>query len=239
MGLFYVLDINNKTIYSPKLYKWRSVMAGRKPKGKNAIQGFSQRLADARRGQYTQAQLGEIVGLSDQTIKKYEGGSRQPDSFEIIVDLAKALHVSTDYLLGASSEQNAKMRDVANYIGVSQKAAAKLDSLYKDHNRMLPLNGIILHRNFETMLHLLWVLHDESMAVHTAAESGNIGKAEIHTLTERSISGSDLLRHDLDRVTVMARELFSEICMVDEASEKWDHVIADRLLDEYKKQTED
>lgn len=214
-------------------------MAGRKPKGKNAIQGFSQRLADARRGQYTQAQLGEIVGLSDQTIKKYEGGSRQPDSFEIIVDLAKALHVSTDYLLGASSEQNAKMRDVANYIGVSQKAAAKLDSLYKDHNRMLPLNGIILHRNFETMLHLLWVLHDESMAVHTAAESGNIGKAEIHTLTERSISGSDLLRHDLDRVTVMARELFSEICMVDEASEKWDHVIADRLLDEYKKQTED
>ena len=213
-------------------------MAGRKPKGKNAIQGFSQRLADARRGQYTQAQLGEIVGLSDQTIKKYEGGSRQPDSFEIIVDLAKALHVSTDYLLGASSEQNAKMRDVANYIGVSQKAAAKLDSLYKDHNRMLPLNGIILHRNFETMLHLLWVLHDESMAVHTAAESGNIGKAEIHTLTERSISGSELLRHDLDRVTMIARELFSEICMVDEASEKWDRVIADSLLNEYKQQTE-
>ena len=213
-------------------------MAGRKPKGKNAIQGFSQRLADARRGQYTQAQLGEIVGLSDQTIKKYEGGSRQPDSFEIIVDLAKALHVSTDYLLGASSEQNAKMRDVANYIGVSQKAAAKLDSLYKDHNRMLPLNGIILHRNFETMLYLLWVLHDESMAVHTAAESGNIGKAEIHTLTERSISGSDLLRHDLDRVTMIARELFSEICMVDEASEKWDRVIADSLLNEYKQQTE-
>ena len=213
-------------------------MAGRKPKGKNAIQGFSQRLADARRGQYTQAQLGEIIGLSDQTIKKYEGGSRQPDSFEIIVDLAKALHVSTDYLLGASSEQNAKMRDVANYIGVSQKAAAKLDSLYKDHNRMLPLNGIILHRNFETMLHLLWVLHDESMAVHTAAESRNIGKAEIHTLTERSISGSDLLRHDLDRVTMIARELFSEICMVDEASEKWDRVIADSLLNEYKQQTE-
>ena len=213
-------------------------MAGRKPKGKNAIQGFSQRLAEARRGQYTQAQLGEIVGLSDQTIKKYEGGSRQPDSFEIIVDLANALHVSTDYLLGASSEQNSKMRDVANYIGVSQKAAAKLDSLYKDHNRMLPLNGIILHRNFETMLYLLWVLHDESMAVHTAAESGNIGKAEIHTLTERSISGSDLLRHDLDRVTMIARELFSEICMVDEASEKWDRVIADSLLNEYKQQTE-
>ena len=164
-------------------------MAGRKPKGKNAIQGFSQRLAEARRGQYTQAQLGEIVGLSDQTIKKYEGGSRQPDSFEIIVALAKALNVTTDYLLGASLEQNAKMRDVANYIGVSQKAAAKLDSLYKDHNRMLPLNGIILHRNFETMLYQLWVLHDESMAVCTAAESGNIGKAEKHTPPHRATGG--------------------------------------------------
>ena len=213
-------------------------MAGRKAKGKNAIQGFSQRLAKARRGQYTQAQLGEIVGVEAQTIKNYERGTRQPDSFEIIVDLAKALHVSTDYLLGKDLEQNAKMRDVANYIGVSQKAAAKLDSLYKDHNRMLPLNGIILHRNFETMLYLLWVLHDESMAVHTAAESGNIGKAEIHTLTERSISGSELLRHDLDMVTMIARELFSEICMVDEASEKWDRVIADSLLNEYKQQTE-
>lgn len=213
-------------------------MAGRKAKGKNAIQGFSQRLAKARRGQYTQAQLGEIVGVEAQTIKNYERGTRQPDSFEIIVDLAKALHVSTDYLLGKDLEQNAKMRDVANYIGVSQKAAAKLDSLYKDHNRMLPLNGIILHRNFETMLYQLWVLHDESMAVCTAAESGNIGKAEKHTLTERSISGSELLRHDLDMVTMIARELFSEICMVDEASEKWDRVIADSLLNEYKQQTE-
>lgn len=213
-------------------------MAGRKAKGKNPTDGFSQRLAEARRGQYTQAQLAEIVGLEEQTIRKYEGGSRQPDKFEIIVALAKALNVSTDYLLGASLEQNAKMRDVANYIGVSQKAAAKLDSLYKDHNRMLPLNGIILHRNFETMLYQLWVLHDESMAVRTAAESGNIGKAEKHTLTERSISGSDLLRHDLDRVTMIARELFSEICMVDEASEKWDRVIADSLLNEYKQQTE-
>ena len=213
-------------------------MAGRKAKGKNAIQGFSQRLAKARRGQYTQAQLGEIVGVEAQTIKNYERGTRQPDSFEIIVDLAKALHVSTDYLLGKDLEQNAKMRDVANYIGVSQKAAAKLDSLYKDHNRMLPLNGIILHRNFETMLYQLWVLHDESMAVCTAAESGNIGKAEKHTLTERPISGSELLRHDLDMVTMIARELFSEICMVDEASEKWDRIIADSLLNEYKQQTE-
>ena len=213
-------------------------MAGRKAKGKNPTDGFSQRLAEARRGQYTQAQLAEIVGLEEQTIRKYDGGARQPDKSEIIVALAKALNVSTDYLLGASLEQNAKMRDVANYIGVSQKAAAKLDSLYKDHSRMLPLNGIILHRNFETMLYRLWVLHDESMAVCTAAESGNIGKAEKHTLTERSISGSELLRHDLDMVTMIARELFSEICMVDEASEKWDRVIADSLLNEYKQQTE-
>ena len=51
-------------------------MAGRKKKGKNAIQGFSRRLSESRRGQYTQAQLAEIVDVSDQTIKKYEAGER-------------------------------------------------------------------------------------------------------------------------------------------------------------------
>ena len=211
-------------------------MAGRKKKGKNPIGGFSQRLSSARRGQYTQAELAELVGLSSQTIKTYEGGTRQPDNFEVIIKLADALHVSTDYLLGRDTEPNVRMRDVSDYIGVSQIAAAKLDRLVKDnHGRMLPLNGMILHKNFEGLLYLLWVLHDESIAVHNAAESGNLGDTRKDTLTERTISGSSLLRYDLDRVTQTARELFSEICMVDEASQRWDDAIAGILLAEYEK----
>lgn len=209
-------------------------MAGREPKGKDAFHGFSRRLADVRKGQYTQAELGELVGLSEQTIRKYESGARQPDDFDIIVKLAKALHVSTDYLLGASLEQNAKMRDVASFIGVSQPAAAKLERLQREHNgKLLPLNGLIMHRDFEVLLSELWVLHEESTAVKMSNPHENRKKISHYSLVERTISGSELLRHDLDNVMYVARELFEEICMVKDAAEKWDKAVEERLLSEY------
>lgn len=215
-------------------------MAGRKPKGKNAIHGFSRRLAAARQGQYTQAQLGELVGLSEQTIRKYESGGRQPDEFDTIVALSKALHVSTDYLLGASSEQNEKMRDVASFIGVSQPAAAKLDRLQKESGgRLLPLNGLIMHRNFEVLLSKLWVLHEEAVAVKMSNPQETGKKTGSNTLVERTISGSDLLRYDLDNVINVARELFEEICMVRDATEKWDKAVIEELLSEYDLRVEE
>ena len=46
-----------------------------------------------------QAQLGEIVGVSQKSISKYELGTRRPQ-YEAIVKMAEYFHVSTDYLLG-------------------------------------------------------------------------------------------------------------------------------------------
>lgn len=209
-------------------------MAGREPKGKDGFRGFSRRLAEVRQGQYTQAKLGELVGLSEQTIRKYESGERQPDDFDIIVKLAKELHVSTDYLLGASLEQNEKMRDVASFIGVSQPAAAKLEGLQRDaEDRMLPLNGLIMHRNFEVLMYKLWCLHDEAVAVKKSTPHENNQKGNSRNLIERTISGSDLLRHDLDRVVDITRELFEDICMVKDATETWDKAVTEQLLSEY------
>ena len=215
-------------------------MAGRKEKGKNPIQGFSQRLAEARRGQYTQEELAEIIGCSAQSIRKYESGERQPDNFEIIVNLAKTLNVTTDYLLGKDKEENSKMRDVADYIGISQKAAAKLAKLQKDERgHMLPLNGLILHRNFSVLLYELWMLHEESIGVELLAKNKKIVSNKScgsDTLTERTISGSELLKLDLNRATETARRLFAEICMVNDACEKWDRICTANLTIEYEKQ---
>ena len=215
-------------------------MAGRKKKGKNGIQGFSQRLSEARSGQYTQAKLAEIVGVSDQTIKKYEGGERQPDSFDIIVALAKALHVTTDYLLGASSEQNAKVRDIASFIGVSQPAATKLDELARNNDqRILPLNALILNHRFESLIYSLWVLHEEARNVQAQVRAGNFVRSSANNFKERTISGSELLQYDLDRATNLARELFAEICMVNESSAEYDSAIYTELEAEYIKQVGD
>lgn len=51
----------------------------------------------------TQAELGKKIGLMDNTIARYENGTRVP-SLEVWEDLASALHVSPAYLVGWSDD---------------------------------------------------------------------------------------------------------------------------------------
>ena len=53
----------------------------------------------------TQAELGKKIGLMDNTIARYENGTRVP-SLEVWEDLASVLHVSPAYLVGWSNEPN-------------------------------------------------------------------------------------------------------------------------------------
>ena len=64
------------------------------------LEGFRPRLAQIRlsRG-LTQAQLGTKVGASQRVIAYYEGDEAQPPG-AMLVDLAKALKVTSDELLG-------------------------------------------------------------------------------------------------------------------------------------------
>ena len=60
---------------------------------------FGKRLRSARiEKKYTQEKLAETVGVALRTYQCYEQGVRTP-SFELLVKLADALDVSTDYLL--------------------------------------------------------------------------------------------------------------------------------------------
>lgn len=61
---------------------------------------FPQRLRQLReRRRMNRAVLGELCGLSKDTIRKYERGDRKPsiDSLKVLADF---FDVSTDYLLG-------------------------------------------------------------------------------------------------------------------------------------------
>lgn len=57
------------------------------------------RIAEERKNKdLSQAQLAEMLGVSQQTISKYENGSREPDNATLL-KLSKMFDVSTDYLL--------------------------------------------------------------------------------------------------------------------------------------------
>lgn len=63
---------------------------------------FARRIKELRAEKgFSQQQLGDLVGVSKVSIFNYENGLQQP-SLEILVNLAKSLNCSVDFLLGVS-----------------------------------------------------------------------------------------------------------------------------------------
>jgi transcriptional regulator with XRE-family HTH domain len=104
------------------------------------VEGFGQRLAEIRKSRgMTQAELGDAVGVSNRVIAYYELESTQPPGAKL-VDLARALHVTTDELLGASPARERlrpktarlmkRLQRVADLPPTDQKAVLKfIDAL--------------------------------------------------------------------------------------------------------------
>ena len=66
---------------------------------------LGQRLRKARREKdLTQMQLGVLAGINPITISRLEQGTAEHAYAKTVRDLACALHVSADYLLGLSEE---------------------------------------------------------------------------------------------------------------------------------------
>lgn len=65
---------------------------------------FSERLKRLR-GDLTQTEAAIRIGITAQTLARYENGQRKPNS-EVIVMLCKCYGVSADYLLGLYESEN-------------------------------------------------------------------------------------------------------------------------------------
>lgn len=97
---------------------------------------FPQRLKNARELRaLDQAQLAARAGLPSSSISHFETGSRKP-SFENLRRLAKALEVTTDYLLGRVDDP---------------EAVAQADPLYRDFQKLTAVDRD-LARSFVQML---------------------------------------------------------------------------------------
>lgn len=80
---------------------------------------------------YTQKELGDKIGVNDNTITNYEKGIRQP-SYEILENMASVFNCSIDYLLGRTDDRNitilkdntlpSELKGLVDAIGVAKNA---------------------------------------------------------------------------------------------------------------------
>ncbi|RMF58484.1 MAG: XRE family transcriptional regulator [Bacteroidetes bacterium] len=82
------------------------------PRKVEASSEFGRRLVEARKAQgLTQVQLAEAIGSSQRAISHYETVADFPPA-AVIIQLASALHVSADELLGIQKQRAAQPRDL-------------------------------------------------------------------------------------------------------------------------------
>ncbi|MCL2671566.1 MAG: helix-turn-helix domain-containing protein [Clostridiales bacterium] len=103
--------------------------------------GFGERLKKARlmKG-YKQTQLATMVGISSQVISLYEIDARLP-SHGVLIKLAAALHVSTDYLLGTEKKPalaEATSVDISALSKDERKIILDLIRLFQQAHSILP-----------------------------------------------------------------------------------------------------
>ena len=73
---------------------------------------FSERLTEMRKQRgYTQKHLAELLGISPTRLNYWEKGKREPDVVNIL-EIAKTLDVSIDYLIGNSDNPQRRIIDV-------------------------------------------------------------------------------------------------------------------------------
>lgn len=103
------------------MYENRAYSAKRLPNESAAMpkhsdpqtRGFGLRLADLRKAAgYTQQQLADEIGASRRQVAYYEGESEHPPA-NLLIDLARALNVSTDELLGLQATRGKSPKPLA------------------------------------------------------------------------------------------------------------------------------
>lgn len=131
---------------------------------------FEQRLIKLREEKgYSQDELASKVGITQQTLSRYEKGQRQA-TIEFVVKAARIFNVSTDYLLGLSdnSTTNPDIKNACEVTGLTESAIKIINAIHNDINNSYGFNISILieNPNFKDMIHQLFytIIQAQSLA---------------------------------------------------------------------------
>lgn len=106
-----------------------------------------------------QEEFAQKLGLSRPTVGFYENGVRLPDA-ACLKQIAQVYHVSVDWLLGLSDVQtpDVKLHAVAEYTGLSEEAASKIQHAFTENPGTWDLdilNALLTHEKSEDLLHCI------------------------------------------------------------------------------------
>ena len=93
---------------------------------KSRLPVFTERFMKLR-GEMTQSQFADVLGLSRPTVSLYESGERVPDAVTLRI-IAEKTNVSADYLLGLRDDPTADkdLQAIVDYTGLSSEALEKI-----------------------------------------------------------------------------------------------------------------
>lgn len=125
-----------------------------------------------------QEQLADMIGRQRPEITMFENGTRTPDIFTL-KDIAKALNVSSDYLLGLNECESADIDSIAinKLTGLSDKAIEVLICLNKHSGKyILPTINFLLEQEQLPVLSSLFEIQLVEDSEHI--NNSNISKTE-------------------------------------------------------------
>lgn len=170
------------------------------------VSEFSQKLGQrimSLRGEMSQEKLGELCGVSREIIQHWERGSRQIKA-ENLMELAKALDVSADYLLGLSDCPSPTMEEqaICEYTGLSIEALQNLHTRIRGDDRLEEcisvLNGFL-----SDVTIYFYLMHIKRLKNELAEVSANIDA--VSTKIEDAIK-----KEDFSTAYETAREFWDE-----------------------------
>ena len=108
----------------------------------------------------TQKELSGLAGISPSQLSRIESGEIKNISSDILIKLAKALHVSTDFILGLTTIRTPKSYDISE-LGLSEGAVKNL-LIIKNSGATSVLNRLLGHKRFPTLVtQIKAYFHDE------------------------------------------------------------------------------
>lgn len=111
----------------------------------------NERIGDLRTSKgLQQKELAEMIGVSASQLSRIENGETTNINAETIAKLARALNVSTDYILGLTTVSVPKSYDISE-LGLSESAVKNL-LIIKSYGATPILNRLLGHKRFPTLI---------------------------------------------------------------------------------------
>jgi transcriptional regulator with XRE-family HTH domain len=128
----------------------------------------NERIGDIRVSKgYSQKELADMIGVAPSQLSRIEHGETQHISSDILINLSKALGVSTDYILGLTTISVQKSYDISE-LGLSEGA---VKALVTKAIHAKTLNRLLEHKRFPYMLQIVEQYFDDTIAVGIATHN--------------------------------------------------------------------